>query len=48
MLIGLPERGSVAPDWTLPSSADGVVRLADVLTRGHALLLFYPGNNTPG
>lgn len=48
MLITLPELGSPAPDFTLPSSAGGDMHLREVLTHGPALLVFYPGNNTPG
>ncbi len=48
MLIELPAVGSEAPDFTLPSSAGGTVSLGQALDQGHVLLVFYPGNNTPG
>lgn len=40
--------GAVAPDFTLEGSDGTTHRLADLLTRGNVLLVFYPGNNTPG
>lgn len=40
--------GTKAPDFTLPAHDGTTRRLADVLTRSHVLLVFYPGNNTPG
>ncbi len=48
MLIELPAVGTEAPDFTLPSSAGGAIHLGAVLAESHALLVFYPGNNTPG
>jgi peroxiredoxin len=38
----------VAPDATLSSSGGGTVRLADAWRDAHVLLVFYPGNDTPG
>jgi peroxiredoxin len=35
--------GDVAPDFALPNHAGALVRLADVLQRRHALLLFNLG-----
>ena len=40
--------GTKAPDFTAEASDGVTYRLADVLTRGHVALVFYPGNNTPG
>jgi len=40
--------GVRAPDFTLAGSDGTTHRLADLLARGHVLLIFYPGNNTPG
>lgn len=40
--------GDAAPDFTLPASDGVTYTLSEVLRGGHALLIFYPGNNTPG
>lgn len=40
--------GAEAPDFTLDGHDGRTWRLADVLAEKHALLIFYPGNNTPG
>ena len=40
--------GSKAPMFTAEASDRETYRLADLLTRGHVALVFYPGNNTPG
>ncbi len=40
--------GAKAPDFTVPAHDGRSYRLHDVLTRDLALLVFYPGNNTPG
>lgn len=40
--------GAVAPDFELAASDGKTYRLGDVLRRHLALLVFYPGNNTPG
>lgn len=42
------EVGATAPLFELEASDGGRYRLSDVLAGGHALLIFYPGNNTPG
>lgn len=42
------EVGSKAPLFEAQASDGKSYRLADVLKRGHAALIFYPGNNTPG
>jgi peroxiredoxin len=40
--------GSKAPLFTAAASDGQTYRLAEVLKTGHAVLVFYPGNNTPG
>lgn len=40
--------GTAAPDFTLPAHDGETRRLSQILERHHALLVFYPGNNTPG
>jgi len=40
--------GTAAPDFELEASDGSRYRLHDVLGESHALLVFYPGNNTPG
>jgi peroxiredoxin len=40
--------GATAPGWTLSGSDGHTHTLQDVLQRELALLVFYPGNNTPG
>jgi peroxiredoxin len=40
--------GADAPDFELPAHDGRNYRLHDILTREHVLLVFYPGNNTPG
>lgn len=40
--------GTPAPDLRLTASDGSTVVLADVLARGGAVLIFYPGNHTPG
>lgn len=42
------EVGATAPLFELDASDGERYRLSDVLAQGHALLIFYPGNNTPG
>jgi thioredoxin-dependent peroxiredoxin len=37
-----------APDFTAAASDGETYRLADLLKRSHVVLVFYPGNNTPG
>ncbi|MGH7533009.1 MAG: peroxiredoxin family protein [Gemmatimonadales bacterium] len=41
-------RGARAPDFAASASDGRTVRLAEVLTGHRALLVFYPGNDTPG
>jgi peroxiredoxin len=40
--------GSLAPDFTAQASDGKTYQLRDVLKRSRVLLVFYPGNNTPG
>lgn len=40
--------GSHAPDFTAQASDGKTYQLQDVLERSRVLLVFYPGNNTPG
>lgn len=40
--------GARAPDFTLSASDGRTVHLAEVLAADRALLVFYPGNDTPG
>jgi peroxiredoxin len=40
--------GSSAPDFTAPASDGMTYRLSSVLAGSRVLLIFYPGNNTPG
>jgi peroxiredoxin len=40
--------GSRAPAFTAPASDGKTYQLAEVLKAGHAALILYPGNNTPG
>jgi len=40
--------GSKAPAFTAAASDGKTYALGDALQRGHVLLVFYPGNNTPG
>ncbi len=45
---GLIAVGMEAPDFELAASDGKTYRLSDVLQRHLALLVFYPGDNTPG
>ncbi len=40
--------GDTAPDFELTGSDGKSYRLRNVLETSRALLIFYPGNNTPG
>jgi len=40
--------GSPAPDFTADASDGERYRLKNLLQRSRVLLVFYPGNNTPG
>jgi peroxiredoxin len=37
-----------APDFTASASDGRTYRLQELLKKGRVLLVFYPGNNTPG
>ena len=47
-MTGLIAVGAEAPDFELPASDGNRYRLSEVLERHLALLVFYPGDNTPG
>ena len=40
--------GSPAPDFTAAASDERTYRLEELLVLSRILLLFYPGNDTPG
>lgn len=44
----LLQPGSVAPDFTAPASDGHSYNLRRQLDESRVLLVFYPGNNTPG
>jgi peroxiredoxin len=39
---------SLAPDFSAPASDGNTYRLRNLLKESRVLLVFYPGNNTPG
>jgi peroxiredoxin len=39
---------SLAPDFTAAASDGATYRLHELLESSRVLLVFYPGNNTPG
>jgi peroxiredoxin len=39
---------STAPDFSAAASDGNTYRLGDLLRQSRVLLVFYPGNNTPG
>ena len=47
-MLKLLRPGERAPDAELASSAGGMLQLSDCWRTSHVLLLFYPGNDTPG
>jgi len=47
-MMDMIDVGEQAPDFELDASDGKRYRLRDVLKRSRALLIFYPGNNTPG
>ena len=44
----LLQAGSPAPDFSADASDGQGYRLTDLLRESRVLLVFYPGNNTPG
>jgi peroxiredoxin len=44
----LLQPGSTAPDFTAPASDGRTYQLRQLLQQSRVLLVFYPGNNTPG
>jgi peroxiredoxin len=40
--------GSIAPDFSAPGSDGQSYSLPQLLRQSRVLLVFYPGNNTPG
>jgi peroxiredoxin len=44
----LLQPGSTAPDFSADASDGQRYRLTDLLQKSRVLLVFYPGNNTPG
>jgi peroxiredoxin len=44
----LLEAGTRAPDFSAAASDGRSYRLSDLLQDSRVLLVFYPGNNTPG
>ena len=47
-MLKLLRPGTPAPDAELEASSGGTIRLSDCWRDAHVLLLFYPGNDTPG
>jgi peroxiredoxin Q/BCP len=46
--MNLLQAGTPAPDFTASASDGATYRLYDLLRQSRVLLVFYPGNNTPG
>lgn len=46
--MSLLEPGSKAPDFTAAASDGRTYHLGRLLDESRVLLVFYPGNNTPG
>ena len=44
----LLQPGSIAPDFTAAASDGNTYQLRGLLQESRVLLVFYPGNNTPG
>lgn len=47
-MANLLKPGDTAPDFAATGSDGHTYRLSDLLAESPVLLLFYPGNNTPG
>ncbi|MBA3259911.1 MAG: redoxin domain-containing protein [Gemmatimonadales bacterium] len=47
-MIQLISAGEPAPEFTAAGSDGPTYRLRSLLADSHVLLLFYPGNDTPG
>jgi peroxiredoxin len=47
-MSGLIEPGAPAPDFTAPASDGRTYHLTELLRESRVLLVFYPGNDTPG
>jgi peroxiredoxin len=45
---GLIAAGAPAPDFSAPASDGRTYRLSELLRDSRVLLVFYPGNDTPG
>lgn len=46
--MSLLQPGSAAPDFTAAASDGRTYNLRKLLDESRVLLVFYPGNNTPG
>jgi peroxiredoxin len=46
--MSLLQPGAVAPDFTASASDGETYQLSRLLQHSRVLLVFYPGNNTPG
>jgi len=46
--MSLLQPGSIAPDFTAIASDGHTYQLRRLLQESRVLLVFYPGNNTPG
>ncbi|MEO8089327.1 MAG: redoxin domain-containing protein [Gemmatimonadales bacterium] len=46
--MSLLQPGSTAPDFTASASDTRTYQLRRLLDESRVLLVFYPGNNTPG
>jgi peroxiredoxin len=47
-MSGLISPGAPAPDFIAPASDGRTYHLAELLRESRVLLVFYPGNDTPG
>ncbi len=48
MASSKPQVGDKAPDFSLPSNRDEIVKLSSYKGKQHVVLYFYPRDNTPG